>query len=91
MTTTPPVGASARRGPLRDGDRVQLTDAKGRPHTIILSEGKTFHTHRGSFEHSDLIGRPEGTVVRLERDVEERDRYGRLLAYVHRQIGRAHV
>jgi micrococcal nuclease len=27
---------------------------------------------------------PEGTVVRLERDVEERDRYGRLLAYVHR-------
>jgi micrococcal nuclease len=28
---------------------------------------------------------PEGTVVRLERDVEERDRYGRLLAYVHRR------
>lgn len=27
---------------------------------------------------------PEGTVVRLERDREERDRYGRLLAYVHR-------
>jgi micrococcal nuclease len=27
---------------------------------------------------------PEGTVVRLERDVDERDRYGRLLAYVHR-------
>jgi micrococcal nuclease len=27
---------------------------------------------------------PEGTSVRLERDVEERDRYGRLLAYVYR-------
>jgi micrococcal nuclease len=27
---------------------------------------------------------PDGTVVRLERDIEERDRYGRLLAYVHR-------
>jgi micrococcal nuclease len=27
---------------------------------------------------------PEGTVVRLERDVEGRDRYDRLLAYVHR-------
>ena len=26
----------------------------------------------------------EGRRVRLERDVEERDRYGRLLAYVHR-------
>ena len=27
---------------------------------------------------------PKGTVVRLERDVEARDRYGRLLAYVFR-------
>lgn len=27
---------------------------------------------------------PKGTAVRLERDVEERDRYGRVLAYVHR-------
>lgn len=29
---------------------------------------------------------PPGTVVRLERDVEERDHYGRLLAYVWRQL-----
>lgn len=27
---------------------------------------------------------PRGTAVRLERDVEARDRYGRLLAYVYR-------
>jgi micrococcal nuclease len=27
---------------------------------------------------------PKGTAVRLVRDVEERDRYGRLLAYVYR-------
>ena len=27
---------------------------------------------------------PDGTVVRLVRDVESRDRYGRLLAYVYR-------
>jgi micrococcal nuclease len=27
---------------------------------------------------------PDGTAIRLERDVEDRDRYGRLLAYVHR-------
>jgi micrococcal nuclease len=27
---------------------------------------------------------PEGTAVRLVRDAEERDRYGRLLAYVYR-------
>ena len=29
-----------------------------------------------------LLGLPEGTPVRLERDVEARDDYGRLLAYV---------
>ena len=28
---------------------------------------------------------PRGTPVRIVRDVEERDRYGRLLAYVYRQ------
>jgi micrococcal nuclease len=28
---------------------------------------------------------PAGTAIRLERDVEARDRYGRLLAYVYRQ------
>jgi micrococcal nuclease len=30
---------------------------------------------------------PHGTAVRLERDVEARDDYGRLLAYVHRADG----
>jgi micrococcal nuclease len=30
----------------------------------------------------------EGRRVRLEADAEERDRYGRLLAYVHRRGGR---
>ncbi|WP_084102685.1 tRNA (adenine-N1)-methyltransferase [Demequina sp. NBRC 110051] len=60
---TLPTGAAERRGPLRAGDRVQLTDAKGRHHTIILEAGKTFHTHRGQFTHDEIIGRPEGTVV----------------------------
>lgn len=55
----PPV----RRGPFRAGDRVQLTDPKGRMHTIELVAGKTFHTHRGGLAHDDLIGRPEGSVV----------------------------
>ena len=52
-----------RRGPLRAGERVQLTDPKGRLHTITLAEGKEFHTHRGSFRHDEVIGKPEGTVV----------------------------
>ncbi|WP_062464804.1 tRNA (adenine-N1)-methyltransferase [Demequina soli] len=61
--TSEPVGASERRGPLRAGDRVQLTDAKGRHHTIVLTPGKQFHTHRGLFHHDDVIGQPEGCVV----------------------------
>nr|WP_319946887.1 tRNA (adenine-N1)-methyltransferase [Blastococcus carthaginiensis] len=45
------------------GDRVQLTDPKGRMHTVVLTPGKQFHTHRGAIEHDDLIGAPEGSVV----------------------------
>jgi len=45
------------------GDRVQLTDPKGRLHTVVLEPGRQFHTHRGALAHDDLIGRPEGSVV----------------------------
>jgi tRNA (adenine57-N1/adenine58-N1)-methyltransferase catalytic subunit len=51
------------RGPFAPGDQVQLTDPKGRQHRLVLSEGKSFHTHRGSVAHDDLIGQPEGSVV----------------------------
>ena len=61
---TRPTGADMRRGPLRAGDRVQLTDPKGRLHTITLEPGKEFHTHRGHLRHDDLIGAADGTVVR---------------------------
>ena len=45
------------------GDRVQLTDPKGRLHTVTLEPGKSFHTHRGAIEHDALIGAPDGSVV----------------------------
>ncbi|HEY7046347.1 MAG TPA: tRNA (adenine-N1)-methyltransferase [Jatrophihabitantaceae bacterium] len=45
------------------GERVQLTDPKGRMHTVVLESGKQFHTHRGAIEHNALIGQPEGSVV----------------------------
>jgi tRNA (adenine57-N1/adenine58-N1)-methyltransferase len=54
---------NGRRGPLRTGDSVQLTDPKGRRHTVVLTEGGQFHTHRGIISHDDLLGRPEGIVV----------------------------
>jgi tRNA (adenine57-N1/adenine58-N1)-methyltransferase catalytic subunit len=45
------------------GDIVQLTDVKGRHHTLVLETGALFHTHRGAVAHDDLIGQPEGIVV----------------------------
>ena len=50
-------------GPFRPGDRVQLTDPKGRLHSLVLEVGRSFHTHRGAIAHDDLIGQPEGSVV----------------------------
>lgn len=61
MTTSTPGDQPDRS--LRVGDRVQLTDPKGRHHTMVLEAGATFHTHRGAIAHDDLIGRPEGIVV----------------------------
>lgn len=45
------------------GDRVQLTDAKGRHYTMVLTPGEEFHTHRGIVAHDAVIGLPEGSVV----------------------------
>ncbi len=56
--------ALRRTGPFVTGDRVQLTDAKGRHYTMILSPGSEFHTHRGAIEHDTVIGLPEGSVVK---------------------------
>lgn len=54
----------AHSGPFRAGDRVQLTDSKGRHYTIVLVAGGEYHTHRGALAHDDLIGAPEGSVVK---------------------------
>jgi tRNA (adenine57-N1/adenine58-N1)-methyltransferase len=53
----------ARGGPFRSGDRVQLTDPKGRHYTVTLQTGAEYHTHRGGLRHDDLIGQPEGSLV----------------------------
>jgi tRNA (adenine57-N1/adenine58-N1)-methyltransferase len=65
-----PTGAMVRRGLFQAGEQVQLTDPKGRHHTITLTQGKSFHTHRGSFEHDQLIGSPEGSVVRTTGGID---------------------
>ena len=45
------------------GDRVQLTDAKGKMHTITLQPNQEWHTHNGWLVHNEVIGKPEGSVV----------------------------
>ncbi|KQZ88137.1 SAM-dependent methyltransferase [Phycicoccus sp. Root563] len=69
---TPPAatGADLRRGTFSEGERVQLTDPKGRLHTITVEAGREFHTHRGRLAHDDLIGSPDGSVVRNTAGVE---------------------
>ena len=46
------------------GEPVQLTDLKGRSHLITLRVGASFHTHRGTLNHDDVIGGPDGNVVK---------------------------
>ena len=62
MTDTPDT--PRRTGPFAVGDRVQLTDPKGRHYTMILNPGAEFHTHRGALAHDEVIGLPEGSVVK---------------------------
>ncbi|GAB2977945.1 tRNA (adenine-N1)-methyltransferase [Nocardioides montaniterrae] len=65
--TTGDVPAEAwsgvHRGPLREGEWVRLTDAKGRRHNFQLTAGKRFFSNKGHLEHDDLIGREEGFTI----------------------------
>lgn len=45
------------------GDRIQLTDPKGKMYTFTITQGKEWHTHKGWIVHDDLVGMPEGSVV----------------------------
>jgi len=53
-----------RNGLLQVGERVTLSDAKGRHHSVVLSPGANFHTTKGAVSHDALIDQPEGIVVR---------------------------
>ena len=55
--------SGVRRGPFRVGERITLTDPKGKRHSIVLAAGGQFHTTKGAVSHDELIDRPEGLVV----------------------------
>ncbi len=62
--------SGVRRGPLRVGERVRLTDPKGRNHSVLLEAGKTYFTHKGGIGLDELIGGPDGRVVTSTGGVE---------------------
>jgi len=50
-------------GYFKAGDRIQLTDPKGKLYSFTITPGKEWHTHKGWIVHDELIGLPEGSVV----------------------------
>lgn len=58
------MSTGMRTGDLAAGERITLTDQKGRRHNIVLRPGAVFHTTKGAIAHDAMIGGPDGTVVR---------------------------
>lgn len=69
---------------IRVGRRVERVRLVGidTPESVAPDRPVECHGPEASAALVELL--PEGTEVRLERDVEARDRFGRLLAYVFR-------
>ena len=50
-------------GPFKAGDRVQLTDSKGKMYSFFLQPGNQWHSHKGWINHDEIIGKEEGVVL----------------------------
>lgn len=93
--TTPPEPGHAVVVEVLDGDTVvvDLGDQTEEVRLIGVDTPETHHPTRpvecygaeATARTEELL--PSGSTIRLERDQEPRDRYGRLLAYVHRDDG----
>jgi tRNA (adenine57-N1/adenine58-N1)-methyltransferase len=51
-------------GPLREGERALLVDHKDRRYLITLKAGAQFHSHAGFIPHDEIIGSPDGALLR---------------------------
>jgi micrococcal nuclease len=95
QTTSTLVAPNATVLGVVDGDTIEVSVA-GQRETVRLIGIDTPETHHPT-EPVQCFGPeaseatrallPDGTRVRLERDLEPRDHYGRLLAYVYRVDG----
>ncbi|SDL72004.1 tRNA (adenine57-N1/adenine58-N1)-methyltransferase [Tessaracoccus oleiagri] len=56
--------SGVKSGPLQEGERVTLTDTKGRRKSLVLRRGAVWHTTKGAVSHDDLIDGPEGVTIR---------------------------
>lgn len=50
---------------LKSGERVHLTDHKGRQYALTLKAGETYHFSGQTIAHDRLIGADDGTIVTL--------------------------
>ncbi len=48
---------------LEPGDMVLMVGADGRRRLITLQTNQAYHTHKGTIQHNELIGKPPGRVV----------------------------
>ena len=53
--------------PLREGELALLIDGKGRKFMVLLHSSRRFEFHMGVVPHADIIGQPEGTLLRSSR------------------------
>ncbi len=60
------------RGTLTLGERVILLDVKKRRYLVTLKVSGEFHSHNGFVPHADIVGQPEGCVVRSTKGSEYR-------------------
>jgi tRNA (adenine57-N1/adenine58-N1)-methyltransferase len=51
-------------GALEAGEQVLLIDPKHRRYLVRLAAGQQFHSHLGIVDHDDLIGGPEGRILK---------------------------
>lgn len=51
-------------GPLREGERALLVDHKDRRYLLTLRAGAEFHSHAGFIPHDEIIGSPDGALLR---------------------------
>jgi tRNA (adenine57-N1/adenine58-N1)-methyltransferase len=59
----------------QSGERVHLIDKKERPYAVTLKAGEIFQHSGDRIPHNDIIGKPDGTVVRFSN--------GKLMVAVH--------